>query len=100
MFSKKFPIDSSWQGILWSRDVKNIDPEADKVYVIHQTLMHGSLEQIKQVINFYSLHEVIKVFVNHPRKIYTKPAFNFIKNFILKLKEKKLNDNLYVKSIF
>ena len=35
----KLKIPKSFQGILWSANIKNLDLERDKGYIIHQVLM-------------------------------------------------------------
>lgn len=93
-------IPSSFQGILWSVDVKNLDLKKDKVYIIHQILMYGNLKQIHWLFKVYSEEEIRKVFEFSPMKIYNFPTFNFIKNIVLGLKEKPLPSQKYVTSIY
>lgn len=89
----------SLQGILWSEDIKNFDLEKDKVYIIHQVLSYGNFKQIKWLLKVYTLREVKKVFLKHPKKIYTPSMFYFVKNFILGI-NKKLSKEKYVKTSF
>jgi len=95
---KKIP--SSFQGILWSVDVKNLDLEKDRVYIIHQVLMYGNLKQIGWLFRVYSKEEIKKVFESSPMKIYNFPTFNFIKNIVLDLKAKSISPKKYVTSIY
>ena len=88
------------QGILWSKDIKNIDLEGDKIYIIHQVLSYGKIEQIKCLFKIYEPREIIDVFSNHPKRIYSPAVFNFIKNFILDLEKENLPMNKYVKTSF
>jgi len=85
------------KAILWSKNIKAIDSEVDKVYIIHQVLSYGDIDEIKLLLKIYSLEEVRDVFVNFPKKIYTKPVFLFIKNYLLKI-NKELDEKYYVKS--
>lgn len=87
------------QGILWSKNAKDLDLQTDKNYIIHQVLMHGSLEQISWLKQNYSPQEIKQVFTTQPKKIYTPAAFNFIKNYLLKI-EKPLEEKKYVKTLF
>lgn len=88
------------QGLLWSKDIKNIDLEKDKMYIIHQVLSFGNLKQIKKLFEIYSQKEIVDVFVNCPQRIYTPAVFNFVKNFILNLKIENLVVEKYVKTKF
>lgn len=97
---KNFLKANFGQGILWSKDIKNIDIERDKVYIIHQVLSYGKIDQIKYLFKIYELKDIMDVFINHPKRIYSPAVFNFIKNFILNLKEKDLPVNKYVKISF
>ncbi|MBZ1345507.1 MAG: hypothetical protein KY055_02690 [Candidatus Nealsonbacteria bacterium] len=93
-------IPSSFQGILWSVNVKNLDLEKDKVYIIHQVLSYGTLEQIRWLFEVYSKREIKRVFEASPMKVYNFPTFNFIKNIVLGLKEKPFSSKDYVSSIY
>ena len=93
-------IPSSLQGILWSVNVKNLDLANDKVYIIHQVLMYGTLEQIKWLFKVYGKETIKKVFLKYPQRIYNPPAFFFLKNFLLGFKNISLSEEKYVTSIF
>lgn len=95
---KKIP--RSFQGILWSTNVKNLDMERDKVYIIHQVLMYGTLDQIKWLFKVYKKETIKKIFLEEPQRIYNPPAFFFLKDFILGLKNTPVNEKKYVTSIF
>ena len=84
------------QGIFWSRDVKGLDFERDKNYIIHQVLMYGSLEDISWLKEKYQSDEIKNVFIRQPQKIYTPEALNFISKIILDLKE-KIDSSKYLK---
>lgn len=92
-------IPASLQGILWSKSVSNLDFEKDKAYIIHHILMYGSLADIRWLFQFYSPSEIRKTFATIPYKIYTKPAFHFIKNLILDLQNDTLDSRKYVKTL-
>jgi hypothetical protein len=98
---KIFPkISKSWQGILWSCDVKKLDWEEDKNYIIHQVLMYGDLNDIARLFKIYSKKEIKEVFKKKPMKIYTPQTFNFIKRIILNIKEKSLPSKKYVSTLY
>ena len=40
-------IPSSLQSILWSSNIKKLNVEKDKTYIIHQTLAYGDIQDIK-----------------------------------------------------
>lgn len=84
------------QGALWSKGVAKLDKDKDRPYIIHQTLMYGTLEDIKDLFDLYSRREIVDAFINTPFRIYTPAAFNFVKKFILNLK-KPLSEKDYVK---
>lgn len=98
--TRKKTIPSNLQGILWSVNVKNLDIEKDKVYIIHQVLSYGTLEQIRWLFKVYSKREIKRVFEVFPMKVYNFPTFNFIKNIVLGLKEKPFSPKDYVSSIY
>ena len=87
------------QGVLWSKNVSNLDLQQDKNYIIHQVLMYGSLDHIKWLRSVYSNAEIKEVFIEKPKKIYTPQAFNLIKNYLLKIKI-NLSEKNYVKTVY
>jgi len=94
---KKIP--SEFQTLLWSKSIKKIDLEKDKNYIIHQILSYGDLNQIKWLLQVYGKKIVREIFIKNPLPVYTKPVFYFVKNFILGLKNTKLNEKKYIKNI-
>jgi len=94
---KKLP--ARLQPLLWSKSIKKIDIEKDRVYIIHQVLAYGSLEDIGMLFKIYPGDEVKNIFLNYPKNTYTRPVFLFIKNFLLKINE-ELVEEKYVKNLF
>lgn len=99
-FVKNNKVPASFQGILWSKSINNLDLQKDKPYVIHQVLSCGSIKQIQWLLKVYELAEIKQVFLRFPKKVYTPSALNFVKNFILELKREKLPLKKYVKTAF
>lgn len=91
---------ASFQGVLWSKSTDLLDLEKDKIYIIHQILSYGSFQEIRWLFKVYSSSEVVNVFLRFPKKIYQPAIFNFVKVFILGLKEKTLSEEKYVKTVF
>ncbi len=96
---KKDKIPKCLQSVLWSADIKKLDLEKDKNYIIHQILSYGNLDDIKWLFATFSKEEIRKIFVSVPYKDYRKSRFYFIKNWVIDLKDKPLNENFYVKNI-
>lgn len=86
------------QGALWSKKLSHLDPQTDKAYIIHQTLMYSPLEELPKLFQIYPPEEVKKVFTTQPLAIYTPAAFNFIKNLVLRLDKVVLDESAYVKT--
>jgi len=97
-FRTKTKYLRSLQGILWSKNIKNLDLKRDRVYIVHQFLSYGNLEQIKWLFKAYKPRKIKEIFIKSPKKIYSPAVFYFIKNFILGLKRKKLPEEKYVKN--
>lgn len=79
--TKKVP--QSLQPMVWSRSVKKLLIEKDKVYIIHQVLRYGTLANIKWLFSVYPKTTITKVFYETPTKIYSPASLNFISHFIL-----------------
>lgn len=62
--------------------------------MIHQILAFGSLKDILKLKKKTGVAKLQNALLNNPKKVYTRPGLNFIKNFILQtnqtLDEKKL----------
>lgn len=95
--SKRIP--KNLQAVLWSVDVRHLDLERDKAYIIHQVLLYGTFEEIRWLFTAYHKDEIIETFVHRPMKMYPKNAFHFIKNFVLGLENAKLLEERYVTAI-
>lgn len=93
-------IPKGFQGILWSINVKNLDLEKDKAYIIHQVLMFGDLNEIAWLLKVYSKEKIKAVFEKAPMKIYSPQGFNFIKNIILGLRKKQIPSEKYVTTLY
>ena len=95
----KRKIPKRLQAVLWSCDIKDLDPERDKRYIIHQVLRYGTLNDINWLFHTYSREKVRNVFLKHPSKNYGKESLYFIKDYILGLKNQELDQDSYVTSI-
>lgn len=87
------------QGTVWSKNAGKLDKNIDIAYIVNQVLMYGTLDEIKQLKREYGEDKVRQIFIENPINIYSKSAFNFIKNFVLKIK-KNLNGGRYIKSVY
>lgn len=88
-------IPKRLQPYLWSVDIKNLDLEKDKTYIINHLLAYGGLEDLKWLFKVYSKETVRNAFVRQPMKTYTPSAFNFAKEMLLGLGGKKLDPYQY-----
>src|SRR3989344_6911955 len=91
-------VPSKLQGILWSRDVTELDIKKDKKYIIHQILAYGSWNHLKWLFKNYKEGEIRKVFIEHPAKDYTEKTFNFIERIVLEISSKGIDKRYYVKT--
>jgi len=86
-----YNIDMSTNRIWYSKNVDKDSPD-----LIHQTLMFGTLEEIKALKQSLGEVKIKELFLKFPKKIYTAPALNFIRNFILHLGV-SINEQRYLK---
>lgn len=94
---KKIP---RWlQPILWSADVADLDLKRNRGYIINQILSLGTIKELKWLFKTYSRRILREIFVKKPNKVYTASSFNFVKNILLEIKNKKLSPKYYVKSL-
>lgn len=94
---KKIP---RWlQPILWSVDVTDLDIKRNRGYIINQILSLGTIKELKWLFKTYSRRILREIFVKKPAKVYTPSSFNFVKNILLDIKNKKLSPKYYVKSL-
>jgi hypothetical protein len=93
-------IPRTFQPFLWSKNVGKMDRDRDKIYIVHQILSYGDLKELRQLFRIYDRKEVGEVFTKYPKKIYQPSVFYFVKNFVLDLRKKRVNENNYVKAPF
>ena len=96
---KKHKIPKKLQGVLWSVDVKDLDLEVNKAYIINQILCFGRQSELKWLFKTYSRSEIKEVFLKRPSKIYLPSAFNFCKKILLDIDHCDLPLNRYVRSL-
>ena len=77
-----------------------MDRDRDKIYIVHQILSYGDFKELRQLFKIYDRKEVGEVFTKYPKKIYQPSVFYFVKNFVLNLRKKRVNENNYVKAPF
>lgn len=72
-------------------------PDPCSADFLHQTLVYGKLEEAHSLVHSLGKKRAQTLFIKHPKKLYTRPALNFIKNFLLEL-EQPLNEVSYLKT--
>ena len=95
----KTKIPQRLQPILWSRDVKSLDLEKDRAYIINQTLACGTFKHLNSLFKAYSEEEIKKVFLKKPMKIYSPLSFNWIKTILLENLKQTPDENKYVENL-
>lgn len=63
---------------------------------VHQALAYGTLDDIQALKNKVGEAEIKELFLHYPKKIYTLPALNFIKNFVLNIAS-SIDERKYLK---
>ena len=91
-------IPKNLQGVLWSKNVSNLNLEKDKNYIIHQILAYGNWEHLIWLLDKYKLNQVRKVFIEHPAKDYNERSFNFVQKLLLKIPDSVIDKRYYVKT--
>lgn len=94
--SNKLP--KNLQGILWSMDIKDIDPDKDKDYIIHQILAYGAWDHLVWLVNKYGIDQIKSIFVNQPEKDYSEQSFNFAQKVLFNIPDSAINKKHYVKT--
>ncbi len=64
---------------------------------IHQVLAFGSLDDIRNLKKTVGERTIKDLFLHYPKKVYTSPTLNFIKNFILHV-HNSIDEQKYLKS--
>ncbi len=76
----------------WYNDKANLDsPDT-----IHQILSLGTLEDVRAMKAKLGEEKLKNLFVQYPKKVYTKPTLNFIKRFILHINQ-SIHEDKYLK---
>ncbi len=73
----KSKISPKMKWLFWSYDIKSLDLEEDKDYIITQTLNYGTWEDLNWLFKTYSRDKIKKV-VKHPQRgAWFKKSLNF-----------------------
>lgn len=76
----------------WYNEKLNLNnPEA-----IQQILAYGTLEEIEELKNKIGAEKLKKIFLGYPAKIYRPESLNFIRKFVLDIKE-LIDERKYLK---
>ena len=89
-------VPQSLQPVLWSTDVSHLDLTRDKRYIIHQILRLGDLFALRWLFHAYGKQEIVNTFIKEPAKEYPKRDYYFVKNILLSLDDRNLDDDAYV----
>lgn len=76
----------------YSRVTDKNSPDA-----IHQILAFGTLKDIELLKKAIGIKKIKDFFIQYPKKVYTLPSLNFIKNFILNL-HSSIDEQKYLKN--
>ena len=63
---------------------------------IHQVLALGTIEEIEELKHRIGEEKLKDIFLQYPSKVYRPENLNFIKNFLLKIKE-PIDEKRYLK---
>ncbi len=74
---------------------KKVDKESPDT--IHQILAYGTLAEIRLLKEKVGGGKIKKLFLQYPKKIYTLPLLNFVKNFILHINS-SIDEKKYLKN--
>lgn len=88
------------QAILWSSDVNQLDIEKNKGYIIPQVFIYGTMDELRWLFQTYGRKALTRHFLNYPGKLYPKKVFHFVKNYLLRLSDKNVDEEDYVTSIY
>ena len=77
--------------LVWYQKADVFSPDT-----VHQVLVFGSFEDLKKLKADIGQEKIRQIFIERPKKFYTGPEFNFIKNYVLKIKE-TLDESKYLK---
>lgn len=91
-----YKLPKNFWPLFWSTDASKINIKRDKCYIIHQLLNYGDLRAIKWLIRTYSVKTIKEIFLHHPSKNYYPEVYYFVKNILLGLEKKDLNECYYV----
>ena len=59
--------------------------------------MYGTLKEIAVLKKTLGENEIKNLFLSHPKKVYTAPALNFIKNIVLNINT-SVDEQKYLKT--
>ena len=69
----------------------------DNPETIHQVMSFGELDEIKAMEREIGIEKIRQVYLQHPKKIYSRPVFLFINKYILNNQE-PIDERKYLKN--
>lgn len=91
---KKLP--GSFQRILWSYDINQMDVKKDKREIIAKVLNYGTWDELKLLHNFYSEEDIKEVVSRPQRGVW----FEKVLNFWTRILNIKIREEVYKRAIF
>ncbi len=83
----------NYQKYTWyNRGAKIDNPET-----IHQIMSLGGLDEIRMLKQEIGIEKIREAYLQHPKKIYSRPVFMFINNYILNNQE-PIDERKYLKN--
>lgn len=71
------PVPRFLQSALWSVDVRQLNPQKYKVYIIEQILNHGTWPQLQWLLKNYSRRELAQVLRSPSRGTWHEEVLNY-----------------------
>jgi len=75
MSKAKIPKKMRW--LFWSYDIKSLDLNADKDYIIAQVLNYGDWDDVKWLLKIYPEVKIRKAIKNPSRGVWFEKVLNF-----------------------
>lgn len=72
---KKIPSKMRW--LFWSYDIKSLDLNKDKDYIITQVLNYGTWNDVRWLFRVYPEKEIMEVVKNPSRGLWFEKVLNF-----------------------
>lgn len=73
--------------LFWDADIMQIDPDRDRVAIVHRIMEYGKWVEIQQMVHYYGHRGVVDILEAHPLNCSDPKSNNFSRILVKNIKD-------------